>query len=329
MRGWPRPWAATDRERRSSGSHQCPKKNWCRSWRSSITAVSPASHSLATDQWPLAARHSPLPACFGFVFDPQARAGTIQPQAAMNFALIPDWLRLAPFLVPGASLASARCARVRLPRSHPRPLAACRSLRIHWPRTSGHGPLFRVRLPHSHPTCRRSLSPATQAATDHRHSPGPPVTFRRWVPEASAGRSPRHHTLSTSPRIRHPPSGVCHPPSALCHPPSALCHPPSALCHPPSALCHPPSALCHPPSGICYPPFLLPHSPFQNPQSAISETLPAFASARGAGRTSSGGAARMPGCNPAPRGRTARRPRRPRFAHARPASPRAGRRAAR
>jgi hypothetical protein len=66
----------------------------------------PASHSLATDQWPLAARHSPLPACFGFGFHPQARAETIQPQAAMSFALIPDWLRLAPFLVPGASLAS-------------------------------------------------------------------------------------------------------------------------------------------------------------------------------------------------------------------------------
>ncbi len=91
-----------------------------------------------TGHGPVAARHSPLPACFGFVFHPQARAETIQPQAAMSFALIPDWLRLAPFLVPVASLASARCARVRLPRSHPRPLAARRSLRIHWPLTTGH-----------------------------------------------------------------------------------------------------------------------------------------------------------------------------------------------
>ncbi len=190
-------------------------------------------------------RHSPLPACFGFVFDPQAREGTIQPQAAMNLALIPDWLRLAPFLVPGDSLASARCARVRLPRSHPTPLAARHFLRIHWPRTTGHRPLFRVRLPHNHPTCRRSLSPATQAATDHRHSPGPPVTFRRLVPEASAGRSPHHHTDSTSPRIRHPPSGIRHPPSALRHPPSGIRYPPSALCHPPPGIRHLPSVIRH------------------------------------------------------------------------------------
>src|SRR5208337_1281249 len=36
----------------------------------------------------------------GFVFDPEARARTIQPQAAMNFTLIPDWLRFAHFAVP-------------------------------------------------------------------------------------------------------------------------------------------------------------------------------------------------------------------------------------
>jgi hypothetical protein len=46
--------AGISREKRSSGSHPCPKKNWCRSWRFFITAVSPASHSPATDQWPLA-----------------------------------------------------------------------------------------------------------------------------------------------------------------------------------------------------------------------------------------------------------------------------------
>src|SRR5271166_3901465 len=34
----------------------------CRSWRSSIIAVSPASHSLATDQWPLTTGLEPLPA---------------------------------------------------------------------------------------------------------------------------------------------------------------------------------------------------------------------------------------------------------------------------
>ena len=184
-------------------------------------------------------------------------------------------------------------------------------------------------LPHSHPTCRRSLSPATRAATDHRHSPGPPVTFRRWVPEASAGRSPRHHTHPTSPRIRHPPSGIRHLPPGIRHLPSALCYPPPDICHPPPGIRHLPSALCHPPSGICHPPFRLPHSPFRIPPSAFSGTLPAFPAALGAGPTGSGGAARMPGCNPAPRGRTARRPPLPRFAHARPAAPRAGRRAAR
>src|SRR5271157_820454 len=120
---------------------------------------------------------------------------------------------------------------------------------------------------------------------------------------------------------RHPPSfAICHSSSAIWHLSSAARHPPSfAICHSSSAIWHlssaarhPPSfAICHLPSGICHPPF--PHSPFQNPHSAISETLPAFASALGAGRTGSGGAARMPGCNPAPRGRTARRPRRPRF----------------
>ena len=92
-----------------------------------------------TGHGPVAARHSPLPACFGFVFHPQARAGTIQPQAAMNFALIPDWLRLAPFLVPVASLASARWplgfAFPAATRGH-LPLAAPSG--IHWPLTTGH-----------------------------------------------------------------------------------------------------------------------------------------------------------------------------------------------
>src|SRR5208337_4205946 len=59
--------------------------------------------------------------CFGFVFDPQARARTIQPQAAKSFALIPDWLRFAHFAAPDTPLASA-----------------CHSLRIHWPLTTGH-----------------------------------------------------------------------------------------------------------------------------------------------------------------------------------------------
>src|SRR5208337_5217804 len=40
---------ARAREKRSSGSQRCPKNYWCRSRRLSISAISPASHSLATD----------------------------------------------------------------------------------------------------------------------------------------------------------------------------------------------------------------------------------------------------------------------------------------
>jgi hypothetical protein len=128
----------------------------------------------------------------GFVSDPPARSPTIQPQSATDFALIPDWLRFAPFLGPGTPLAAARCDQVRRLRSHQ--------------------------------TCRRSLSPATQAATDHRQSPGPAVTFPRWVPEALAGRSPHHHTHSISLRIRHPPSGICDPLFLLPHSPFRIPH---------------------------------------------------------------------------------------------------------
>src|SRR5271157_5730328 len=62
----------------------------------------------------------------GFVFDPEARSRTIQPQAAMNVALIPDWLRFAHFAAPGTPLASAR-----------------HSLRTDWPLTTGHSDLTR------------------------------------------------------------------------------------------------------------------------------------------------------------------------------------------
>ena len=41
----------------SSGGHQCPKTNWYRSWRFSITAISPASHSLTTSHCSPATRH--------------------------------------------------------------------------------------------------------------------------------------------------------------------------------------------------------------------------------------------------------------------------------
>src|SRR5271157_6303046 len=91
-----------------------------------------------------------------------------------------NWLRFAHFLASGTPLASARYARIR-------------------------------RL-HSHPTCPQSLSPGTEASSDHRHSPTAPVTFPRWVPEASFRRSAHHHTHPTSPRIRHPPSAIRHPP---------------------------------------------------------------------------------------------------------------------
>src|SRR5271157_5496957 len=61
----------------------------------------------------VSSRHPPVSCCFGTVS-----------------------LRLAPFLVPGTPLASARCARVR--------------------------------LHHSHPTCRQSRLPGTAATTHHR-----------------------------------------------------------------------------------------------------------------------------------------------------------------
>jgi len=45
---WDRDWSRKVRETRSSSSHQCSKKNRCRSLRFSIPTISPASHSLAT-----------------------------------------------------------------------------------------------------------------------------------------------------------------------------------------------------------------------------------------------------------------------------------------
>jgi len=150
---------------------------------------------------------------------------------------------------------------------------------------------------------RRSPLVPDSLATGHsdltRHSP----LRLRWVPEASSRRFAHHHTHPTSPRIRHP-------------------HPASVVCHLTFAIRHLTFAIRHLPAVIRV--FFLPI-----PHSAFSEGFPAFAAALGAGRTVSGGAARMPGCNPAPRGRTARRPRLPRFPHARPPAPGAGRRAAR
>jgi hypothetical protein len=83
-----------------------------------------------TGHWPLTTVLEPLPACFGFVFDAQALERTIQPQAAMNFALIPDWLRFAHFAAPGTPLASVRYAPVRRLHCHPTALAP-RHLQIH------------------------------------------------------------------------------------------------------------------------------------------------------------------------------------------------------
>ena len=91
-----------------------------------ITAVSPASHTLATVL-------EPLPACFGFVFDPEARAWTIQPEAATSFALIPDWLCFAHFLASSrrkaASADRKRPGTVGLSRPFPRGtrFQSCRS----------------------------------------------------------------------------------------------------------------------------------------------------------------------------------------------------------
>ena len=48
------------------------------------------------------------PPRIGFVHDPPGRVPMIQIQATTNFALIPVWLRLAPFAAPGTPVALAR-----------------------------------------------------------------------------------------------------------------------------------------------------------------------------------------------------------------------------
>ena len=185
---------------------------------------------------------------FGFVFDPEGRARTIQPQAETSFALIPDWLRIAHFLASSRwrGRSAGRSAEMR---------SVCRVRSL-------------VRQV-SNRVVRRIINDTIGIKSHDR------TLAHLWRRLAAL-------PVTTPTRLH-------------------------------LASVHPPSGIRHPPSEICHPPFRLPHSPFQNPQSAISETLPASTSARGAGPTGSGGAARMPGCNPAPRGRIARRPRRPRF----------------
>ncbi len=126
--------------------------------------------------------------------------------------------------------------------------------------------------------------------------------------------------LLSSP-IRHPPSGTRHPPSDICHPPSDICHPPSGSRHPPSGICHLAFAIRHLAFAIRLFACPIPRSPFRIPPSAFFEGFPAFAAALGAGRTGTAGAARTPGCNPAPRGRPNRGPRPLRWPRSWPATP--------
>ena len=74
---------ARTREKGSSGSHQCPKNKWCRSWRFSISAVPPASHSLTTGHCSRATGHSAFTGHFPSPLSPGW--GTAPPAA--------DWLR--------------------------------------------------------------------------------------------------------------------------------------------------------------------------------------------------------------------------------------------
>ncbi len=75
------------------------------------------------------------------------------------------------------------------------------------------------------------LAPLATILSPHatRHTP----LRLRWVPEASAGRSPRHHTHPTSPHlasvIRHLPSVIRHLPSVIRHLPSVIRHPAFAI----------------------------------------------------------------------------------------------------
>src|SRR5208283_1451826 len=63
LKSWDRNWSRKVRETRSSSSHQCSKKNRCRSLRFSIPTIFPASHSLATGHDSLATGHD-LPAAY-------------------------------------------------------------------------------------------------------------------------------------------------------------------------------------------------------------------------------------------------------------------------
>ena len=61
LKSWGCNWPRKVRETRTSSSHQCLKKNRCRSLRFSIPTISPASHSPATGHWPLLSRDWPRP----------------------------------------------------------------------------------------------------------------------------------------------------------------------------------------------------------------------------------------------------------------------------
>ncbi len=73
------------REKWSSGSHQYPKRKRCRFLRSSITAVSPASHSLTIDFCSRATRRSPLAtACVLWLRFRPAGSGTDDSTSSCN-----------------------------------------------------------------------------------------------------------------------------------------------------------------------------------------------------------------------------------------------------
>jgi hypothetical protein len=147
-----------------------PEKQLVPFWRFSITAISPASHSLATDHWPLATDHWPL----ATVLEPLA---TILPPRAPRPAPRAAGRELGLFScsIPPSSVLSHHVPMVNTTSnwlcfgaflSPPVP-----SLRIHWPLTTDYWPVF---------SCHWPLF--------SRHSPLPPKTLPRWLLPATDRR---------------------------------------------------------------------------------------------------------------------------------------------
>jgi hypothetical protein len=97
------------------------------------------------------------PPRIGFVHDPPGRAPMIQVQATTNFALIPVWLRLAPFAVPGTPVALARWV----------PGAEASTHHGEGPKTAGASTRC-SRLHRIHPTSSRICHPPRSYAVSRR-----------------------------------------------------------------------------------------------------------------------------------------------------------------